>query len=80
MDSLPGHEHLPEEVDWKQNETGKLFVNELLIKKESFAILLRMGNLGHFPEAAEVVLSYRTEFYSNISIYWAHSFIFQRTM
>ena len=39
MDSLPGHEHLAEEVEWKQNETEKLFVNELLIKKESFAIL-----------------------------------------
>ena len=39
MNSLPGYEHLAEEVDWKRNETEKLFVNELLIKKESFAIL-----------------------------------------
>ena len=27
-----------------------------------------MGNLGHFPEAADVVLPYRTGFCSNISI------------
>ena len=39
MKSLPGHEHLAEELDWKRNETKKLFVKELLIKKESFAIL-----------------------------------------
>ena len=40
MNLLPGYEHLAEEVDWKRNETEKLFVKELPIKKESFAILL----------------------------------------
>ena len=39
-----------------------------------------MENLGNFREAVEVVLPYSTGFCSNISIYWAHSFIFQRTM
>ena len=72
MNSLPGHEHLSEEVDWERNENEKkkkkkiryrkakislkLFVNELLIKKEYFAILKWLGNLGKFREAAEVVL------------------------
>ena len=58
-------------AQWHKHPTFKIFFADVMVVKP-LPLDCRAGGRGFKP--------YRTEFYSNICIYWARIFIFQRTL